>query len=104
MPRFANAYQDFVNAEEDWVRKTRIKDHVEAMKQRIQELSDKRHFELPGLTLPNWCSCLSRSNQPLSKFWGKTVICFRKPSGKRTGGNTYHLVNQPEYCQTALAL
>lgn len=47
-----NAYQDFVNAEEDWVRKTRIKDHVEAMKQRIQELSDKRYFELPGLTSP----------------------------------------------------
>lgn len=47
-----NAYQDYVNAEDEWVRKSRLKDHVDAMKQRIQELADKRYFELPGLTSP----------------------------------------------------
>lgn len=47
-----NAYTRYVNAEEPGVREAALKEHVAAVVSRMQELSDKRYFELPGLNSP----------------------------------------------------
>ncbi len=47
-----NAYQDYINAEDEVVAQARLRDHVEAMSSRIRELSAKRYHELPGLSSP----------------------------------------------------
>lgn len=47
-----NAYQDYVNADDELVRKARMRDHVNAMTSRIDELAAKCYFDLPGLSSP----------------------------------------------------
>lgn len=47
-----NAYQDYVNAEDESQRALKLKEHVAALSSRIQELSSKRYFDLPGLRSP----------------------------------------------------
>lgn len=47
-----NAYTRYVNAEEPVLREQALRDHVAAIDARIQELSDRRYFELPGLNTP----------------------------------------------------
>ncbi len=48
-----NAYTRFVNAEDDLERKKAIRDHVQAIADRITELSDRRYFELGELNSPD---------------------------------------------------
>ncbi len=48
-----NAYTRFVNAEDDLERKKAIRDHVQAIADRITELSDRRYFELSELNSPD---------------------------------------------------
>ncbi|MFZ9812712.1 MAG: DNA recombination protein RmuC [Burkholderiaceae bacterium] len=47
-----NAYTRYVNAEDEPSRALAIKDHVTAVAERIQELSNKSYFELPGINSP----------------------------------------------------
>jgi DNA recombination protein RmuC len=47
-----NAYTRYVNAEDDVERKKAIREHVEAVADRIAELSDRRYFELGELNSP----------------------------------------------------
>ena len=47
-----NAYTRFVNAEIDVDRELALREHVKAIADRIQELSDRSYFELPGLNTP----------------------------------------------------
>lgn len=47
-----NAYTRYVNAAEPAQREVALKEHVAAIASRIQELSDRRYFELPGLNSP----------------------------------------------------
>ncbi len=47
-----NAYTRYVNAENDIDREQAIREHVSAIASRIQELSDRSYFELPGLNTP----------------------------------------------------
>ncbi|HZY16461.1 MAG TPA: DNA recombination protein RmuC [Ramlibacter sp.] len=47
-----NAYTRYVNAEEPLVREQALREHVAAIGARIQELADRRYFELPGLNTP----------------------------------------------------
>ena len=47
-----NAYTRFVNAEDELERKQALKDHVQAIADRIAELSDRRYFELDDLNSP----------------------------------------------------
>ena len=47
-----NAYTRFVNAEDDLERKKAIREHVQAIADRIAELSDRRYFELGQLNSP----------------------------------------------------
>ena len=47
-----NAYTRYVNAEDPAERTQALKEHVTAIASRIQELSDRSYFELPGLNTP----------------------------------------------------
>ena len=47
-----NAYTRYVNADEELERKQALKDHVQAIADRIAELSDRRYFELNDLNSP----------------------------------------------------
>ncbi|WP_297496492.1 DNA recombination protein RmuC [Ferrovum sp.] len=47
-----NAYTRYVNAEEDAERAVALKEHVQAVAARIQELSDRSYFTLPNLNTP----------------------------------------------------
>lgn len=47
-----NAYTRYVNAEDDTARQLALREHVNAMAARIQELSDRHYFSLPGLNSP----------------------------------------------------
>lgn len=47
-----NAYTRYVNAEQDVDRELALREHVAAIGSRIQELSDRSYFELPGLNTP----------------------------------------------------
>jgi DNA recombination protein RmuC len=47
-----NAYTRYVNAEDDLVRQQALQEHVSAISSRIQELSSRAYFELPGLNTP----------------------------------------------------
>lgn len=47
-----NAYTRYVNADDDGIRAQALKEHVFAISSRIQELSDRTYFDLPGLNTP----------------------------------------------------
>lgn len=47
-----NAYTRYVNADEPAHREIALKEHVAAIAARIQELSERRYFDLPGLNSP----------------------------------------------------
>lgn len=47
-----NAYIRYVNADDELTRAQALKEHVSAISSRIQELSDRKYFELPGLNTP----------------------------------------------------
>ena len=47
-----NAYTRYVNAEDELERKQALKEHVQAIADRITELSDRRYFELDDLNSP----------------------------------------------------
>ena len=47
-----NAYTRYVNAEQEVDREIALREHVTAIASRIQELSDRAYFELPGLNTP----------------------------------------------------
>jgi DNA recombination protein RmuC len=47
-----NAYTRYVNAEDDQERQQALQEHVRAVSNRIQELSDRSYFALPGLNSP----------------------------------------------------
>ena len=47
-----NAYTRYVNATEELERAQALKEHVTAVGNRVQELSDRNYFSLPGLNTP----------------------------------------------------
>lgn len=47
-----NAYTRYVNAEDDVERQQALREHVDAVASRIQELSSRAYFDLPGLNTP----------------------------------------------------
>ena len=47
-----NAYQEYVNAEDEATRNTALKAHSEAVRARLNELADKEYFRLAGLNSP----------------------------------------------------
>lgn len=47
-----NAYTRYVNAEDDLERQKALQEHVSAIADRIQELSSRVYFELPGINSP----------------------------------------------------
>ncbi|GAB2190528.1 hypothetical protein MAH1_21360 [Sessilibacter sp. MAH1] len=47
-----NAYTRFVNAEDDLERAQALKEHVQAVGDRIKELADRDYYKLPGLNSP----------------------------------------------------
>ena len=47
-----NAYTRYVNAENELERAQALKEHIQALSDRINELSGKNYFELPGLSSP----------------------------------------------------
>lgn len=47
-----NAYTRYVNSEDEIERSQAIKEHIQALSARINELSDRNYFELPGLKSP----------------------------------------------------
>ncbi len=47
-----NAYTRYVNAEDEVTRKQALQEHVSAVSSRIQELSSRSYFNLPGLNSP----------------------------------------------------
>ncbi len=47
-----NAYTRYVNAEDESERKVALREHVEAVGNRIKELADKDYYKLPGLNSP----------------------------------------------------
>lgn len=47
-----NAYTRYVNADDDVLRAQALKEHVQAVRERIKELSDKDYARLPGLNSP----------------------------------------------------
>ena len=47
-----NAYTRYINSEDDTERRIALGEHVQAISQRIRELSDRNYFELPGLNAP----------------------------------------------------
>lgn len=48
-----NAYSRYINAEQDTERSIALKEHVQAITNRIKELSAKDYFNLPGLNSPD---------------------------------------------------
>lgn len=48
-----NAYTRYVNAEDDLERKQALKEHVQAVANRIKELADRDYYKLPGLNSPD---------------------------------------------------
>ncbi|WP_312722892.1 DNA recombination protein RmuC [Stutzerimonas kunmingensis] len=48
-----NAYTRFVNAEDEGERAIAIKEHVQAVGNRIKELADRDYYKLPGLNSPD---------------------------------------------------
>jgi DNA recombination protein RmuC len=48
-----NAYTRFVNAEDDGERAIALKEHVQAVGNRIKELADRDYYKLPGLNSPD---------------------------------------------------
>ena len=47
-----NAYTRYVNAEDNLERQQALREHVDAVASRIQELSNRTYFDLPGLNTP----------------------------------------------------
>jgi len=47
-----NAYTRYINSEDENERELAIREHIQAVRSRIQELSDKDYFDLPGLHSP----------------------------------------------------
>lgn len=47
-----NAYTAYINSEDEAERQRALKDHVAAMSQRIEELSARNYYDLPGLNSP----------------------------------------------------
>jgi len=47
-----NAYTRYINSEDETERRVALAEHVQAISQRIRELSDRNYFELPGLNAP----------------------------------------------------
>jgi len=47
-----NAYTRYVNAESDEARKLALREHLQAISQRVRELSARDYFDLPGLNSP----------------------------------------------------
>jgi len=47
-----NAYTRYINSEDDTERRVALAEHVQAIGQRIRELSDRNYFDLPGLNAP----------------------------------------------------
>ena len=47
-----NAYQEYVNAEDEATRNAALKAHSEAVRARLNELADKEYFRLAGLNSP----------------------------------------------------
>ncbi|MBL4834170.1 MAG: DNA recombination protein RmuC [Pseudomonas sp.] len=47
-----NAYTRYINSEDDSERRVALAEHVQAISQRIRELSDRNYFDLPGLNAP----------------------------------------------------
>ena len=47
-----NAYTRYVNAEEVLEREQALKEHIQAISERIRELSQKNYYDLPGLNTP----------------------------------------------------
>lgn len=47
------AYTCYLNAEDDTTRQVALQAHVQAMRDRIRELSDRNYFNLPGLNSPD---------------------------------------------------
>ena len=47
-----NAYTRYVNAEDELQRAQALREHISAVSERINELSDKHYFDLPGLKSP----------------------------------------------------
>lgn len=47
-----NAYTRYINSEDDTERNIALAEHVQAIGQRIRELSDRNYFDLPGLNAP----------------------------------------------------
>lgn len=47
-----NAYTRYVNAEDELEKAQAIKEHIQAISERIKELSGKNYFDLPGLKSP----------------------------------------------------
>jgi len=48
-----NAYTRFVNAEDEGERAIALKEHVQAVGNRIKELADRNYYKLPGLNSPD---------------------------------------------------
>jgi DNA recombination protein RmuC len=48
-----NAYTRYVNAEDEGVRAIALKEHVQAVGNRIKELADRDYYKLPGLNSPD---------------------------------------------------
>lgn len=46
------AYTRYINAEDEHERQQALAEHVQAMRDRIKELSDRSYFDLPGLNSP----------------------------------------------------
>lgn len=46
------AYTRYINAEDEAERQQALAEHVQAMRDRIKELSDRNYFDLPGLNSP----------------------------------------------------
>jgi len=47
-----NAYTRYINSDDDSDRRIALAEHVQAIGQRIRELSDRNYFDLPGLNAP----------------------------------------------------
>lgn len=47
-----NAYTRYVNSDEPGAREQALREHVAAISGRIQELADRKYFDLPGLNTP----------------------------------------------------
>jgi DNA recombination protein RmuC len=84
-----NAYTRYVNSEDDHERQKALQEHVSAVTNRIQELSNRVYFELPGINSPEMVF-MSPSNPLLSRHCERTRAFSRKPSS-----GTYWLQHPP---------